>query len=102
MLSDNEIINASMMANNDWIWIVIIIVISVIALFAHFNRLHEDAKTAQVGQRWLISGKWVVCAMCVEKYLKSTVNGQEIPVKKLGNEYSHARCEDCQCTNRKN
>lgn len=97
-MSDNQIINQSMLNGNyDWMLILIVVAVCVIAFISQLNRLREEKETALKGQRWLISGKWCVCAMCAEKYLKSTVNGQEIPVKKLGNEYSHAKCDDCKC-----
>lgn len=82
-MSDNQIINQSLSANNDWLFIVIIVLICIIALMSHVN-----------SQRWVVSGGIRVCPKCVLKYKRAQRKGV-----RLGISYAPSQndlpCDDC-------
>ena len=94
-MSDNQLINQSLAANNDWMFLALAVIIGIVALFSHFNRLREDKCIALAGERWIVANKWIVCRCCMEKYKQANIT-----IEKLSNEYSHHKCADCKCTHR--
>jgi hypothetical protein len=64
-MSDNAIINQSMMNNNDLGFLIMIILIAVIAFMSHLNR-----------RRWVLAGGRRVCGRCRAEYIRKA--------KKLG------------------
>ena len=91
MRSDNEIINQSLSANNDWMFLVIIVIIGIVALLSHL----KDKRIALAGERWIVANKWITCRCCMEKYKQANIT-----IEKLSNEYSHHKCADCGCMHR--
>ena len=56
-MSDNQIINQSMMANYEWMLILIVVSIAVVSLLAHLAR-----------RRWVMQGGRRVCGHCMKSY----------------------------------
>lgn len=83
MRSDNEIINASLSANNDGLLIAVIIIIAVVALLSHLN-----------ARRWVISGGVRVCGHCVAKYRRARRQGVNIGISYAPSQ-SDLPCDDC-------
>lgn len=55
--SDNYIINQSMMANYEWLLILIVIAVCIIAFISHLQR-----------RRWVMQGGRRVCGRCMKSY----------------------------------
>jgi hypothetical protein len=83
-MSDNEIINASMASNNDWMFLVLAVIIGIVALLSHLN-----------ARRWVISGGVRVCGHCVKKYRRARRQGVNIGIAYSPSQ-SDLPCMDCQ------
>ena len=83
MKSDNEIINQSLSANNDWMFVVIIVIIGIVALLSHLN-----------ARRYVITGGVRVCGHCVKKYRRARRQGVNIGISYCPSQ-SDLPCDDC-------
>jgi hypothetical protein len=82
-MSDNEIINASMMANNDWGWAVIVAMFLIVAIVSHMCT-----------QRWVVSGGIRCCPKCVQKYKRAQRKGVRLQINHAPSQ-AELPCDDC-------